>query len=179
MKGRIAVLIAAAAVLAATASCARYPQKADAGQPAAPGTARAALPAAMPAADPAPRMMGASGGQSAPQIPFNSGGPSITELLDKTQGLLLQANAESDRLRLALAESDKKLAEKDAQIKDLTAQLSVASGDVGKLQEALEKWKADVLGFRDEMRKADEAEIQVLQEVLMLLKGFAKEKPTQ
>ena len=91
----------------------------------------------------------------------------------------IEAKAENERLKLGMADSDKKMAEKDAQIKELTRQLDVASGDVGKLNEALDKWKTDVLGFRDEMRKADEAEIQVLQEILMLLKGFAKEKPAQ
>ena len=179
MNGRTIVVMAAAIMLATAASCGRFPQKGGAPQPAAPMVARAGMPAAVQGAEPAPRIATAPGAESTPQIGFNASAPSITETLEKTVDMLLQAKAENERLKLTLADSDRKTAEKDAKIQELTKQLDVASGDVGKLQEALEKWKSDVLGFRDEMRKADEAEIHVLQEILMLLKGFAKEKPTQ
>ena len=41
------------------------------------------------------------------------------------------------------------------------------------------KWKQDVLGFRDEMRAYEEAEIEVLREVAVLLRGFKKESDAQ
>jgi hypothetical protein len=175
MNGRNVLMLLAAAILAGAASCTQYSLKADDPGPAAPAVAEA------PRADPppAPRMVTVPGRDAGSDIAFNASAPAITETLEKTVDLLLQAKADNERLKLAQADADRKLADKDAQIQELTRQLDVASGDVGKLQDALEKWKADVLGFRDEMRKADEAEIEVLQEILVLLKGFAKEKPAQ
>ncbi len=119
------------------------------------------------------------GSEDASDLAFNGKGPAVTETLKKTVDMLVQAKADNARLKTVLADAQKQLADKDAQIKQLSEQLDSASVDVGKLQDSLEKWKADVLGFRDEMRQADEAEIQVLQQILTLLKGFAKEKPAQ
>ncbi len=182
---RKALLVLAAAVLTA-ASCTQFPSlSADppavhAGTPAAvPLPAPAPAPAASAEPAPAPRLVTVPGSEESSDLAFNANGPAVTETLQKTVDMLLQAKADNERLKVALEDAQKKLAEKDAQVQSLTQQLDVASGDVGKLQDSLEKWKSDVLGFRDEMRKADEAEIEVLQQILTLLKGFAKEKPVQ
>ena len=178
-----ALPVLAVAVLTA-ASCTQFPSlSAD------PPTVRAGSPVAAPApapaapapADPppAPRLVTVPGSEDSSDLAFNAKAPAVTETLEKTVDMLLQAKADNERLKAALADTEKKLAEKDASVQELTQQLDVASGDVGKLQDALEKWKTDVLGFRDEMRQADEAEIEVLQQILTLLKGFAKEKPAE
>jgi len=182
MNSRAIVALAAALALAGTASCAPYSRQASApaGEPVGlQPAASVARPAPAVAPPPAPRVVTLPDAEGGAEIAFNASGPAITETLEKTVDLLLEAKAENERLKLSLDAAKADAADKDRQIEDLTRQLDLASGEVTKLQEALEQWKADVLGFRDEMRKAEEAEIEVLQEILMLLKDFEKEKPPE
>jgi hypothetical protein len=44
------------------------------------------------------------------------------------------------------------------------------------MEAALTRWKEDVLGFREEMRDYEGAQIEVLQEILLLLKEFKKKE---
>jgi len=170
-----AMLILAAATMLTAASCTQFNPPGPKPKPAA----ASAAPAPRQDPPPAPRMVSVPGSEAGADLAFNGSAPAVTETLEKTVNMLLEARADNERLKADLADAQKKLSEKDAQVQKLTGQLDVASGDVAQLQDALEKWKADVLGFRDEMRKADEAQIDVLQQILMLLKGFAKEKPAQ
>jgi peptidoglycan hydrolase CwlO-like protein len=174
MNAKVMLVLAAALALTA-ASCVQVPQVTGKVQP--PPLAASPAPRVDP--PPAPRMVTVPGDNGATDLAFNGSAPAITETLQKTVDMLLQAKSDNAHLKAALDDAQKELTQKDAQIKELTGQLDVASGDVAKLQDALDKWKSDVLGFRDEMRKANEAEIEVLQQVLTLLKGFAKEKPVQ
>ena len=114
-----------------------------------------------------------------PDIRFNTAGPALTETLDKVFEMLEAERTENEKLRIAIASLQQRLSEKERKIAELTAQLDAGAARVGELEASLEKWKEDVLGFRDEMRAAEEAEIAVLQQILSLLNSFQKERQIQ
>ncbi len=68
-------------------------------------------------------------------------------------------------LRQELAQCQKELAEANAMLIEMGGEL--------------EKWKANVLGFRQEMRKADEVQLIALYKVLRLLGGEIPEVPEE
>ena len=109
-----------------------------------------------------------------------SAGPSLTEALDRVRDLLAKEKALSEKLREEVQSAKTLLEEKERAIKELQLQLETSTAENDDLQKALDdemgKWKDDILGFRDEMRTAEEAEIEVLQQILLLLKGFKAEK---
>ena len=41
---------------------------------------------------------------------------------------------------------------------------------IEKLKKAVAEWKKDVIGFRNEMRSAEEAQMQALQQIIALLR---------
>jgi len=112
-----------------------------------------------------------------------SAGPSLTEALDRTLDLLANEKAQNEKLTEELQSAKMQVEEKDRTIKDLQLQLETCTAKSGELQKTLDddmvKWKDDVLGFRDEMRTAQEAEIEVLQQILLLLKDFKAEKASK
>jgi hypothetical protein len=101
--------------------------------------------------------------------------PPLTESLDKTLALLAREKADSEALRKTVADLKDSLAQKEQQIGELSAQMRDSSVKIEKLEGALDKWKEDVLGFRDEMRKAEESQIDALQQILTML-GKGKEQ---
>jgi len=105
--------------------------------------------------------------------------PALTETLDRTLNMLAQARLQNEKLKEQLAAAEKELAAMVAERQELNDQLTKAGERVQEFEEAMEKWKQDVLGFRDEMRAYEEAEIEVLREVAVLLRGFKKETNTQ
>lgn len=111
----------------------------------------------------------------APVVPFSETRPAITETLQRTMDMLAECRAEKARLEEQVAKLTEELQEKDRKIADLTVSLEGGQNRVAELQEALDRWKQDVLGFRDEMRTAEEAELQVLEDIMGLLKSFKKE----
>ncbi len=112
-------------------------------------------------------------------VPFGRPSPSLTETLQETLDSLAGAKTENRRLEENLSRARDQLQEKERTIADLREQLSACDTEVKKLEQALEKWKDDVLGFRDEMRQAEEAELTVLQQILSLLKSLKKEPAAQ
>jgi len=72
---------------------------------------------------------------------------------------------ETSRLQRAELQSAKQ------QLKQAQKELSDANAMLIEMQAEMEKWKADVLGFRDEMRKAQETQLIALRMVLKLLGG--------
>jgi len=108
-------------------------------------------------------------------IQLGSHAPAITETLNQTLEMLSAARDENARLRDDLAGTESRIAEKDRTIADLRTQLEEGDAKILALEAALDQWKQDVLGFRDEMRKAEEAEIEVLQKILVLLEGYKEE----
>jgi TolA-binding protein len=136
--------------------------------PPAPAAAAGAMPAA-PAPPPAPAAAEPA------NVRLGTGGPAITETLGQAMEMLAQARADNERLKETVATLQGTLEEKENALKTLADQLQQCEARTSGLEQSLEKWKQDVLGFRDEMRDCQEAEIQVLQEMLALLKGLKKE----
>ncbi len=173
---RAACCLLTLAALMCGASCASImPATPDAGASAP----EEAPPAPTPTADsrpPAPLPSPSPEDEAAPVIPFSERQPALTETLQRTLDMLTEARAENSRLKEKVVELNKELQEKEHQIADLTVRVEGGQSKVAELEQALDKWKKDVLGFRDEMRKAEEAELEVLQEILTLLKGFKKEQ---
>jgi chromosome segregation ATPase len=62
-----------------------------------------------------------------------------------------------------------KLAETKTELDRTKAELAQANDFLHEMQMELTKWKSDVLGFRDEMRKAQTAQLEALQRVLRVL----------
>jgi len=113
------------------------------------------------------------------QIKLAQPSPALTETLSRVLGMLEKEKAENERLRRQVAALGQQLAEKDRTIAQLTLERDAFTEQVQALEGSLGKWKQDVLGFRDEMRQAEEAEIEVLQQILLLLESFQKEEVPQ
>jgi chromosome segregation ATPase len=62
-----------------------------------------------------------------------------------------------------------KLTETKAELDRTKAELAEANNFLHEMQMELTKWKSDVLGFRDEMRSAQAAQLEALQRVLRIL----------
>jgi len=109
---------------------------------------------------------------------FTGNQSTLTQSLDNALDQVNRQHAELQQLERKLGESQAELAAGTVRIEELTKALEASNTRVRKLEDALDKWKQDVLGFRDEMRQAEEAEMQALKEIIVLLKGFkrAKEK---
>jgi len=113
------------------------------------------------------------------QIKLAQPSPALTESLSQVLGMLEKEKAENERLRREVAALQGQIAEKDRTITQLTLERDAFTDQVQALEGSLGKWKQDVLGFRDEIRQAEEAEIEVLQQVLLILKSFQKEEVPQ
>jgi hypothetical protein len=131
-----------------------------AGEPAAP-----AAPAPAPA--PAP---------TAPKAPEGPEGPTPVEQALELSQKLKQATDDLDRARKEnrdLIDRNAPLTMQAAQatveLKQARKELDEANAMLREMQTELAKWKADVLGYRDEMRTAQTAQIEALRRVLRLL----------
>jgi len=87
-----------------------------------------------------------------------------------------EANArivEIQQQKADLKERNIKMAEQIAglekELKQTRGELSEANEMLLVLRKELDQWKSDVLGFRDEMRKAQSAELRALRQVLKIL----------
>jgi len=146
-----------------------------------PAVVAQASPPSAPVQPPAPRPvqpMHLTGGDMS-DVRVGPQAPAITETLDRTLNMLAEARLENEKLKEQLAAAQKVLAAREAETEEMTAQLAQAGARVHEFEEAMEKWKKDVLGFRDEMRAYEEAEIEVLREVAVLLRGFKREADAQ
>jgi hypothetical protein len=133
-----------------------------AGEPAAP-----AAPAPTPAPAPAP---------TAPKAPEGPEGPTPVEQALELSQKLKQATDDLDRARKEnrdLIDRNAPLTMQAAQatveLKQARKELDEANAMLREMQTELAKWKADVLGYRDEMRTAQTAQIEALRRVLRLL----------
>jgi len=107
---------------------------------------------------------------------------SETEQADAVQSALMWSDkyedlsAKAEKLReekstLVLENSalKHKLAQLAAELDRAKTELSEANTFLHQMQIELTKWKSDVLGFRDEMRNAQAAQLEALQRVLRIL----------
>lgn len=83
-----------------------------------------------------------------------------TELKRQNENLQEESRQIQDRLQQTHIELD-----------STQQELSQANDLIMEMQVELNNWKADVLGFREEMRQADIAQLQALQKVLEILGG--------
>ena len=65
----------------------------------------------------------------------------------------------------------------DSQLQQAKKELSEANNLLVEMRIELNNWKADVLGFRDEMRDAEKAQIEALLKILKTLGGEVKTEP--
>ena len=92
----------------------------------------------------------------------------VTNLRQKNQELIAENRQLNDRiatLEPELRQTKKELAEAN----DLLIEMRIE----------LNNWKADILGFRDEMRDADKAQLEALLRVLKVLGGEVKNETSQ
>ena len=87
------------------------------------------------------------------------------DLLAKTENLRETKNT----LSVENTDLTYKLTELKAELDQTKAELAQANDFLHEMQMELTKWKSDVLGFRDEMRKAQAAQLEALQRVLRIL----------
>jgi chromosome segregation ATPase len=90
------------------------------------------------------------------------------ELREQNNRLFLENNqlkADTDRLRATLESTRKELEEANAFLQQMHVELN--------------QWKSDVLGFRDEMRQAQRAQLEALAKILRVLGAEPVEMPKQ
>ena len=105
---------------------------------------------------------------------------STIELTDKYTKLLKEASdlkvkiseltTENNRLKKSGSEFDEKL-------QQAQKELSEANDLLVKMSIELNNWKVDVLGFRDEMRDAQKAQLEALHKILVVLGGEIEQEP--
>jgi uncharacterized protein YhaN len=107
-----------------------------------------------------------------PDVPSGPARETLTEALDRAWQMLRQEREENARLRQSIAELQNGVAEKEARVKDLEGRLQEAQSELAHMEKALQQWKELVLGFRDEMREAERAELDTLKKIIKLLTGL-------
>jgi hypothetical protein len=93
-------------------------------------------------------------------------------LQDKYARALEDLRREQEQNR-SLSDENRKLADAtarmQAEVTKTQQELTEANALLIQMRGEIEKWKTDVLGYRDEMRKANQAQIEALGKVLSLL----------
>jgi len=115
-------------------------------------------------------------GAAQPVVPFSTADASLTETLDSTLTVLEEVRKENARLKETNAQLQQQLQQREETISRLNEELDAGGSRIQQLEGALQKWQQDVLGFRDEMRRAEEAELGILQKILALLQEFEEQR---
>jgi len=113
--------------------------------------------------------------EGAGAVAVGAGEPSLIDVLTRLTERLESAELENEQLTRTVDKLESELAEKDERMLQLSEDLDEGKTELQKLQEAVEKWKLDVLGFRDEMREAEQAQIKTLKAILVLLEKLEGE----
>jgi len=147
------------------------------------------VPPPTPAPTPPPekaaatRTAGTEARPAAPQrdghLLLGAGAPSLTDALDRTLAMLTKERARTQMLRRNLAGLAEEASRLEETLARRRAALQAKETQIADLRAAVTRWKKDVTTYREEMRRAEEIEIETLIEVLSLLKGFriAEAKP--
>ena len=88
---------------------------------------------------------------------------------------LVEAQKENRQRENENRELNKQTAELQSELSQTQKELTQANDMLVELGQQLEKWKADVLGFREEMRQAEKSQLEALSKVLRLLGGEVSE----
>ncbi|MHC4570554.1 MAG: hypothetical protein ACYS0C_00560 [Planctomycetota bacterium] len=118
--------------------------------------------------------------ESAPQGPTMI--ESAIELSGKYAKLSEQTVVLQQKNQVFIAENRRlkeQVAAFDAQLKQTQKELAEANDLLVEMRIELNNWKFDILGFRDEMRDADKAQLQALLKILNILGGEVKAESTQ
>ena len=118
--------------------------------------------------------------QSAPQAPTVV--ESAIELSEKYVRLSEQMAAQRQKNQDIIAENrrfEDRLPALEAQLQQTQKELTEANDLLIEMRIELNNWKVDILGFRDEMRDADTAQLKTLLEILKVLGGEVKSESAQ
>ena len=107
---------------------------------------------------------------------------SAIELSEKYAKLSEQAAVLQQKNQAFIAENRRlkeQVAPLKAQSQQLQKELAEANDLLVEMRIELNNWKVDILGFRDEMRDADKAQLQALLKILNILGGEVKAESAQ
>ncbi|MCK4291775.1 MAG: hypothetical protein KAY65_01155 [Planctomycetes bacterium] len=106
---------------------------------------------------------------------------SAMELSAKYAKLAEQTAAVKEKNQELISENQRlkdRLVPCDAQLKQAQKELAEANDLLIEMRIELNNWKTDILGFRNEMREANKAEIEALIKILRVLGGETKAEST-
>jgi uncharacterized coiled-coil DUF342 family protein len=130
----------------------------------------------------APQATGDYSSASPAQIQSPTAVESAIALSDKYAKLSEEASALRQQ-KQALETEKRKLTDDlqncRSQLEQSQKDLSEVNDLLVKMQLELNNWKSDVLGFRDEMRDAEKAQLEALLKILRMLGGETKTETTQ
>jgi chromosome segregation ATPase len=107
---------------------------------------------------------------------------SAVALLEKHAELSKQATELEKRNRGLMAENQQckdQVTTLEAELKQARKELNEANDLLVDMRIELNNWKADILGFRDEMREAEVAQLEALLRILKILGGEVTVESTQ
>lgn len=102
----------------------------------------------------------------------------LNEKLAYAQEKLLAAQADNRRLNEQTARQRDEVHTLKTQLAVTQKELADANDLLREMRQGLDKWKSDVLGFREEMRTAQKAELEAMIKILTLLGGSPTATPT-
>lgn len=118
--------------------------------------------------------------ESTPQGP--TAVESAIQLSEKYAKLSAEMAAQQQENQKLLDENRRlkdQVASLDAQLRQAQKELTQANDLLIEMRVELNNWKTDVLGFRDEMRDAEKAQLEALLKILKILGGEVKSESTQ
>ena len=141
-----------------------------------------------PATAPAPAAGGSSQAGSADYLSKtvvrdNEGGGAVENLillnqkLTYTQEKVTTLQTDNGKLALQTAKQAEDIQRLRTDLALAQKELTDANDLLKEMRQSLDKWKADVLGFRDEMRSAQKAQLDAMAKVLTLLTGESPPAP--
>ena len=74
---------------------------------------------------------------------------------------------------------NEQVASLDGQLQQTQKELAEANGLLIEMRIELNNWKADILGFREEMRNAETAQLETLLRILKILGGQVTTEPAR
>ncbi len=101
----------------------------------------------------------------------------LNEKLAYAQEKLLAVQADNRRLTDQAAKQTEEIHALKTQLAVAQRELSDANDLLREMRQGLDKWKSDVLGFRQEMRSAQKAELDAMIKILTLLGGSPTAAP--
>ena len=114
------------------------------------------------------------------ETPLPTAIESTLVLQDKYARALEDLRREQERCR-EITEQKQQLTDENTRIQaDLARtqqELGEANGLLVQMRTEIEKWKGDVIGFRDELRQSNRAQLDALAKVMVLLGGETSPKP--